>query len=50
MVVNLIGNLIGKEIIKSDTLIKDPPELWDDAINLAKKNSGLAGIIHRIFT
>ena len=43
-------NLDWNRIIKSDTLISEPPELWDDAINLAKKHSGLAGVIHRIFT
>ncbi len=39
-----------KKIIKKDTLIQKPPELWDDAINLTKEHRGLFSIIHRIFT
>ena len=35
-------------IIKNDTLLEDPPELWDEAVNLAKDHSGIVSLIHRI--
>lgn len=37
-----------KTIIKNDTLLEDPPELWDEAVNLAEGHSGIAGLIYRI--
>lgn len=38
-----------KTIIKNDTLLEDPPELWDEAVNLAEDHSGIASLIYRIF-
>ena len=35
-------------IIENDTLLQDPPELWDEAVNLAKDHSGIADLIYRI--
>ena len=35
-------------IIENDTLIGDPPELWDEAVNIAEDHSGLASLIYRI--
>ena len=36
-------------IIKNDTLLEDPPELWDEAVNKAEDHSGIASLIYRIF-
>lgn len=38
-----------EDIIEEDTLIDDPPVLWDDAINMTEDHSGLAAVIHRLF-
>ena len=38
-----------EDIIRNDTLIQDPPVLWNEFINITKEHSNLANIIYRIF-
>ena len=37
------------DIIENDTLIQDPPVLWNEFINITEEHSNLANIIYRIF-
>ena len=36
-------------IIENDTLIEDPPVLWDDAIRMTEEYRGLASVIYSLF-
>ena len=37
-------------IINDDTLIQDPPPLWDDLVEAARENRKLSNLIYRVLT
>ena len=43
-------NLDWEEIMRQDTLIQQPPELWDDTVKFAEKHIHLTHLIHRLLT
>ena len=39
-----------QRLIEKDTLIQDPPVLWDDIVRAARRNPRLAKLIYRVFS
>lgn len=39
-----------KRLIDQDTLIQEPPALWDDVVEAARRNPRLAKLIYRVFS
>ena len=39
-----------ERIINDDTLIQDPPPLWDDLVEAARENRKLSNLIYRVLT